>query len=237
MGEFGLGIAPRHIKPVNRIELSKKKEEEIARMQADDDDHHEQDEEVDEEADSRLEVLKLKKQREAKRKPIDKQQAFLEFKQMAEGRTYEDQILSNRQDLKDKKLLVKQLTEVCNTTKRDIDTVKAKLDEKAEEKKRQMREDLAGMEDDEGMGNGEGGELQQEIIDEEELSYLQRMKELKRSYRDNFEKLKNLRAEVFYIQQSIDTLKQQLVGAYEEWYQATFDTEEDYNATMVKKID
>lgn len=38
IGEFGLGIAPRNIKPVNKIELSKKKEEEIARMQADDDD-------------------------------------------------------------------------------------------------------------------------------------------------------------------------------------------------------
>ena len=90
VGEFGLGIAPRHIKPVHRIELSKKKEEEIARMQADDDDHHGEEEEADEEADSRLEVLKLMKQREAKRKPIDRQQAFLEFKQMAEGRTFED---------------------------------------------------------------------------------------------------------------------------------------------------
>ncbi len=38
IGEFGLGIAPRTLKPVNKIELSKKKEEEIARMQADDDD-------------------------------------------------------------------------------------------------------------------------------------------------------------------------------------------------------
>jgi hypothetical protein len=37
LGEFGLGIAPRNLKPVNKIELSKKKEEEIARMQADDD--------------------------------------------------------------------------------------------------------------------------------------------------------------------------------------------------------
>lgn len=72
-GEFGLGIAPRNIKPVNRIELSKKKEEEIARTQADDDDHKEADEEIDEEADSRMEIMKLKKQREAKRKPIDKQ--------------------------------------------------------------------------------------------------------------------------------------------------------------------
>ncbi len=37
IGEFGLGVAPRNLKPVNKIELSKKKEEEIARMQVDDD--------------------------------------------------------------------------------------------------------------------------------------------------------------------------------------------------------
>lgn len=156
---------------------------------------------------------------------------------MTEGKTFEDQILSNRNDLKNKKLLVKELTEACNSTKRDIDSVKAKLDEKAEEKKRQMRDDLAGMEDDDGMGGGEGGQMQQEIIDEEELSYFQRMKELKRSYRESFDQLKNLRGEVFYIQQSIDTLKQQLVGAYEDWYQATFDLEEDgsYNNTKSQK--
>ena len=60
IGEFGLGIAPRNIKPVNKIELSKKKEEEIARMQADDDDPIPQDD-IDEEADSKLEIMRLKK--------------------------------------------------------------------------------------------------------------------------------------------------------------------------------
>ena len=71
IGEFGLGIAPRNIKPVNKIELSKKKEEEIARMQADDDDYIQQDD-YDEEADSKFEIMRLKKQREAKRKPIER---------------------------------------------------------------------------------------------------------------------------------------------------------------------
>lgn len=36
IGEFGLGIAPRHSKPVAKIELSKAKEEQIAKMQEDD---------------------------------------------------------------------------------------------------------------------------------------------------------------------------------------------------------
>jgi len=72
IGEFGIGIAPRNLKPVNKIELSKKKEEEIARMQADDD-NPPLESEPDDEADSKLEMMRLKKQRDAKRKPIDRQ--------------------------------------------------------------------------------------------------------------------------------------------------------------------
>jgi hypothetical protein len=34
MGEFGLGVAPRDSRPVNKIELTKEKEAEIADAQA-----------------------------------------------------------------------------------------------------------------------------------------------------------------------------------------------------------
>ncbi|CDW85408.1 kinesin motor domain-containing protein [Stylonychia lemnae] len=223
IGEFGLGIAPRNLKPVNKIELSKKKEEEIARMQADDD-NPPLETEPDDEADSKLEMMRLKKQREAKRKPIDRQQAFIEFKNLPDGRQFEDQILNNRQELKDKKVKVKVLTEQCNNTKKEIDTIKAKLDEKAEEKKKNLREDIAGIDDDDGQGGN--GEVQQEIIDEEELSYLQKMKEMKKKYRENYDLLKSLRGEVYYVQQSIDSLKQQLVSQFEDWYTLTFDDDE-----------
>jgi hypothetical protein len=60
-----------------------------------------------------------------------------------------------------------------------------------------MREELVGLDDDDG-GLG-SGEAQQEIIDEEELGYLQRMKELKKYYRDYYESLKQMRGEVYYI--------------------------------------
>ena len=195
IGEFGLGIAPRTLKPVNKIEISKKREEEIARMQADDDDVRDNREE-DEEADSKLEIIRLKKQRDKKRKPIERQAAFIEFKQLSEGKIYEDQILNNREDLKDKKARVKELTEYCNQTKREIDLVKGKLDEKAEEKKKNLREELVGLDDDEGVA---GQDMQQEIIDEEELNYLQRMKEQKKAYREYYDQLKAMRGEVFYI--------------------------------------
>jgi len=41
--------------------------------------------------------------------------------------------------MKDKKQSIKTFTQVINTTKAEMDKVKAKLDHKAEEKKTQMR--------------------------------------------------------------------------------------------------
>lgn len=63
----------------------------------------------------------------------------------------------------------------------------------------------------------------QEIIDEEELSLIQRMKEVKKVYRQNFDALKDVKGQVFYVQQSIDSLKQSLVSAFEDWYLQNFD--------------
>lgn len=57
-----------------------------------------------------------------------------------------------------------------------------------------MRDEMMGMDED------EMGENHQEIIDEEELGYLQKMKELKKTYRENFESLKSIKGEVFFIQ-------------------------------------
>ena len=63
-------------------------------MQADDDGPVQVAEE-DDEQDSRLELIRLKKQMDKKRKPIDKQVAFLEFKQ-TDGKVFEDQIVYGR---------------------------------------------------------------------------------------------------------------------------------------------
>ena len=57
-------------------------------MQADDDPQVEVADE-DEDQDSKLEIVRLKKQLDKKRKPIDKQAAFLEYKQ-TDGKVFED---------------------------------------------------------------------------------------------------------------------------------------------------
>jgi len=78
-----------------------------------------------------------------------------------------------------------------------MDKIKARLDSKAEEKKAQMRNGGADFQqdfDDDGMGGGNG--QIEEIIDEEELMLLKEMKDLKKNYRENYDKLKNQKVEV-----------------------------------------
>lgn len=65
--------------------------------------------------------------------------------------------------------------------------VKAELDRKQDERK-QNAQNQFGLDDDDVLDNEDGP---QEIIDEEELALLQKMKELKKVYRAAFNKLKS----------------------------------------------
>ena len=69
----------------------------------------------------------------------------------------------------------------------------------------------------------EDDEAPQEIIDEDELALLYRMKELKKAYRAAYSQLKNTKHQVSLIQQSIDQAKGQLVCSFEEWYSDCFE--------------
>lgn len=71
-----------------------------------------------------------------KRPAVTKQQAFLEYKQDGgEGAVLEGAIIHYRNELKDKKQHIKNVTQVINATKKEMDSVKQRLDAKAEEKK------------------------------------------------------------------------------------------------------
>lgn len=65
-----------------------------------------------------------------KRKDLNKQDAFLEFKDTETGQMLESSIRDNRVVLKDMKVQVKDLTEKCNLHKKNIDIVKHELDKK-----------------------------------------------------------------------------------------------------------
>lgn len=55
-------------------------------------------------------------------------------------------------------------------------------------------------------------EATEEIIDEEELVMLRQMKDLKKTYRDNFTVLKSEKREFSEAQKQIDTIKEQLIS-------------------------
>lgn len=118
-------------------------------MQADDDEPRPVSQEDEDDPEKELEQLRLRQSKANKRKPVDRNQAFLEFKSQHDGKTFEEQILSNRADLKELKQRVKVFTDTCNKAKADLDLTKAKLDAKAEEKRltQQQDGDMMGFED------------------------------------------------------------------------------------------
>ena len=61
------------------------------------------------------------KSKNVKKKAIDKQDAFIEFKNEEHARMLEDSIRDNRNELKNMKSKVKDLTETCNVSKKNID--------------------------------------------------------------------------------------------------------------------
>ena len=65
--------------------------------------------------------------------------------------------------------------------------MKQRLDHKNEEKKLQVRDDFLDPDND---------VPEEVIIDEEELNYLREMKDLKKAYKEDYDKLKNLKVDV-----------------------------------------
>ena len=123
-----------------------------------------------------------------KREAIDKQQAYIEFKDSSEGQSIEERIRGHRENLKTKRAAIKALTDTINKNKGEIDTLKARLDRKEEERKVRLRDEQLKQDD-------MFEEAAEEIIDEEELVMLRQMKDLKKVYRDNFNVLKNEKRE------------------------------------------
>lgn len=134
MGEFGLGVAPRDSRPVNKIELTKEKEAEIADAQAYSEWKLSQKD--DEEIDTGVAVDAMRsKNKSKKRKYVDKQSAYMEYKKDGDGLSLEESIKENRQELNSMKGTLKELTESCNSSMKDINMVKAELDRKQDERK------------------------------------------------------------------------------------------------------
>ena len=84
-------------------------------------------------------------------------------------------------------------------------------------------------------------EQTEEIIDEEELVMLRQMKDLKKTYRDNFNILKNNKHELSETSKQIDLIKEQLIAQFEIWYAEEFEVpgahlESSYNQNLQAEL-
>ena len=131
---------------------------------------------------------KLEEAVKQKREAIDKQQAFIEFKSSEDGQVFEGLIREYRNTIKEKRAAIKTITDTLNVNKGEIDALKTRLDRKEEERKVRLRDEQLRNED-------MFEEAVEEIIDEEELVMLRKMKDLKKMYRDSFAALKNCKME------------------------------------------
>lgn len=73
-------------------------------------------------------IKRIQNRKENRRQPIERQAAFLEFKQTELGKEIESNIKESRNALKESRKLVKDKTEDINAVKRKIDHEKEFLD-------------------------------------------------------------------------------------------------------------
>jgi len=135
--------------------------------------------------------------------PLGRQEAFAQYK-TAEGQASNDSLIQNKALLKELLLERKATSEAVNGFKREIDKIKARLDEKRDERESQASADEA------------------EIIDEEEYALIQSLKEVKTSYKTKYERMTQVSAEVVQKQEAIDLARQTLLADFEQWYVASF---------------
>lgn len=126
-----------------------------------------------------------------------------------------------REELKTKKSSMKNLTLSINASKAEMDRVQSHLAQKQDEKRAANQKGGEFEDENEMFGGGQDDGV---VIDEEELALLREMKDLKRSYRDQYEKLRQVKVAIQDAQNNVDSMKQQIVIDFERWYSEEFET-------------
>ncbi|TPX60633.1 hypothetical protein SpCBS45565_g07442 [Spizellomyces sp. 'palustris'] len=112
----------------------------------------------------------------------------------------------NKFILRDKKKHAKDLAASVNDTKRHIDDLKIKIDCKRHDRT-------------------SGVEIQRDdevVIDEEEYILLNSLKQLKQHYREQYETLRTVRADIEYCSRLVDQCRQKLMAEFEQWYEMQY---------------
>uniref|UniRef100_A0A8C1EY11 Kinesin-like protein n=1 Tax=Cyprinus carpio carpio TaxID=630221 RepID=A0A8C1EY11_CYPCA len=136
--------------------------------------------------------------------PPPKTEAFEDFK--AERGSEINRILKeNKAVLSERTTQLRILTDVINTTKRDLDYITYEL--------RQFRERKQGQ-----FVSAEG----EPVLEEAELSLVMQLKELKNRYRQAYEDFRSTKTEVSYCQHLVNQCRTRLLTEFERWYNESF---------------
>jgi len=130
---------------------------------------------------------------------VDKNQAFMEFKN-TEGRDIDLSLAQNKAELKARKLAIRTVTEEINQLGKRIEDAKERIDEI-----RAAR-----------------GDQDEDVIDEEEYSLIKALKELKRGFKGKFEDLRRSKAEAQEITQAIDQARHRLIDEFDTWVEGKY---------------
>uniref|UniRef100_A0A6Q2Y291 Kinesin-like protein n=1 Tax=Esox lucius TaxID=8010 RepID=A0A6Q2Y291_ESOLU len=148
--------------------------------------------------------------------PPPKADAFEDFK--AEQGSEINRILKeNKVVLLECRARLRELTEGVNTTKREIDSTSTTL---RQWKDRQQSQ---------GQFISADGVP---VLDEAELSLVLRLRDLKTHYRQQYEELHCIKAEVNYCQHLVDQCRTRLLTEFESWYNESFLLPEEVQALL-----
>ena len=112
--------------------------------------------------------------------------------------------------LHEKKREAKQLSEEINNTKHEIDELKQKLDVISENREFQPETITTG----------------EVVMDEEEFELVRCLKTAKNEYRDNYELLQKLRADIAYCENLVKQCRQKLLAEFNVWFAESFPSKE-----------
>ncbi|XP_026123608.1 kinesin-like protein KIF9 isoform X2 [Carassius auratus] len=138
--------------------------------------------------------------------PPPKAEAFEDFK--AERGSEINRILKeNKAVLSERTTQLRVLTDVINTTKRDLDYITYELRQFRERKQSQGQ-----------FVSSEG----EPVLEEAELSLVMQLKELKNRYRQAYEDFSSTKTEVSYCQHLVNQCRTRLLTEFERWYNESF---------------
>jgi len=138
--------------------------------------------------------------------PPSRTVAFEEFK-TEKGSEINRVLVENKEVLASKKKLYSSLAKEVNSIKVSIDGTRRRL------------EDLRTRREEDGPVLNDDGDI---IISEDEFMEIQRLKDLKVSYRTKYEELGNVKSEVTFCQGLVDQCRLRLITEFDNWYSESF---------------